>query len=259
MGDGPLGTGNNSPRIDSGTSARTTHTPRAPEGSDFFDEVLYYPVTATGAKIARKSLQYALGDPQGRYLLELWIGGTAAAEVTFASADWGDYMRKEPDLQAQIQHQLALDANALYAQLSSSGGRVEGEYHATFHGEVGRTSHTGVAISGGYFTGYQILHGSVKNATLNDVQIDGRFIAVRSPDSETAYRVTYSDLHFTWDDLIDVNRSYKMDGVLAKYARWEKDYTGGGAHPKDYAVHIKWTAAEPITIEVGKLAEFKNW
>lgn len=257
MGDGPLGTYNNSPRIDSGTSARIAHAPRSPEGTSFFDEVLYYPVTAWGAKVTRKSLQYTFGDAQGRYLLELWLSGTAPSEVTLDDAEWGDYMRKEPDLQAEILHQLTLDANALYPQLSASGGTLEGEYHTTFHGEVGRISHTGKAISGGYFTGYQILHGSVKNARLNDVQIDARFTAVRSPDSQTVYNVTYSDLHFTWDDLIDVNRSYGMDSILAKYARWEKDYTTGGAHPQDYAVHIKWTA-DPVTIEVGRLSEFKN-
>src|SRR5690348_12102494 len=117
MGDGPLGTDNNSPRVDSGTSARTTHRPFTPDGTHFFDEVLYYPVAATGARILRKSAQYAFGDPQGRELLELWLSGTAPAEVTLDSAKWGDYMRKEPDLQAQIQHQLTLDANALYGEL----------------------------------------------------------------------------------------------------------------------------------------------
>ena len=131
-------------------------------------------------------------------------------------------------------------------------------FTSTFHGEVGRTSQTGKAISGGYLTGYQILHGSKKSGTLNDVQIEGKFTA-QSKGSETTYTVTFSDLQFTWNDIINVNRDYHMDKVLANYARWEKEYTGGGAHPKDYAVHIKWTAPEPVTIEVtGFLPEYPN-
>jgi hypothetical protein len=33
----------------------------------------------------------------------------------------------------------------------------------------------------------------------------------------------------------------------------------GGAHPKDYAVHIKWRAAEPTTIDITDyLPEYQN-
>ena len=254
-GPGPLGTASNNPGIDAGTSARATHRSTEPHGTepDFFSEHLYYPVTASGAKILRKSAQYAFGDEQGRYLLELWLSGAAPAEVTLDGDDWGQYMRNEPDLQEQILRKLQVDAHAMRERLSDSGKRLEGDYASTFHGEVGRTSHTGKAISGGYLTGYQILHGS------NDVQVVGKVTAVQSKASETAYTVTYSDLQFTWNDIINVNRGYKMDKVLANYARWEKEYTAGGGHPKDYAVHIKWTAPESVTIEVtGFLPEYPN-
>jgi hypothetical protein len=177
--------------------------------------------------------------------------------VTLDGDDWGQYMRSEPDLQEQILKHLTNDANALSDRLSD--GQLEGDYTSSFHGEVGRTSFTGKAVSGGYFTGYQILHGSKKSGTLKDVQVEGKFTAVKSKGSDTAYRVTYSDLQFTWDDIISVNRSYGMDKVLADYAQWEKKYTAGGPHPKDYVVHIKWTAVEPITIEVtGSLQQFPN-
>lgn len=258
---GPLGTDGNNPGIDHGTSARTMHRSPEPLGAepDFFSEVFYYPVTATGAKVLRKGAQYAMGDAQGRYLLELWLSGAAPAEVTLDGEDWGQYMRDEPDLQEQILHKLTTDAHAMRDQLFGSGSQIEGDYNAVFHGEVGRTSHTGKAISGGYFTGYQILHGSKKTGTLNDVQITGRFKAVQTKGSDTAYSVTYSDLQFTWDDIINVNKSYNMDGILAKYAKWEKQYTSGGPHPKDYTIHIKWRAAEPVTIQVtGFLTEFPN-
>jgi hypothetical protein len=251
-GPGPIGTGGNSPGIDAGTNARTTHKSPTPAGNepDFFTEVFYYPVTAWGAKILRKGAQYSFGDEQGRYLLELWLSGGAPAAVTLDGEEWGQYMRAEPDLQEQIHHKLRVDAYAMRERLTASSGQLGGDYTASFHGEIGRKSHTGKAISGGYFTGYQILHGSKKTDTLNDVQIEGKFSAARSGASQDAYTVTYSELQFTWDDIINVNRGYRMDRVLAEYSRWEKEYTGGGAHPKDYVVHIKWRAAQPITIEV---------
>jgi hypothetical protein len=229
-GPGPLGTHGNSPGIDTGTSARMMHRAPEPHGTepDFLSEVFYYPVTATGAKLLRKGAQYAFGDAQGRYLLELWLSGAAPAEVTLDDADWGQYMRNEPDLQEQILNKLKTDAWAMRDRLAENAGKLEGDYQSTFHGEVGRTSHTGKAISGGYFTGYQILHGSKKTDTLNDVQVEGRFTAVQKGSDQ--------------------------------YARWEKQYTGGsGGHPRDYAVHNKWSAAEPVIIEVGgALSEFQN-
>jgi hypothetical protein len=255
-GGGSLGTGTNNPVIDKGTLARTQNTPRVPEGSkpdffhpgDLFSEVFAYPVAAIDAKIIRKGAEWTCGDKQGRYILELWLSGTAPDEITLDDDDWGEYMRKEPNLQEQIHKKLEVDAYALREQLKASPGRLEAPYESSFHGEVGEKK--GYVKYGGYFTGYQLLHGSKKTDTLKDVQIIGKFTAVWQGPPGNAYTVTYQDLQFIWNDIINVNPQYKMDRILANYARWEKEYTSGGDRPKDYTIHIKWKATEPVTINV---------
>ena len=255
-GRGPLGTEANNPAMDKGTNARIQIRPRAPENNkrdfmhpgDFFSEVLYYPVTAMGAKIIRKTAEYTLGDKQGRQLLELWVSGTAPDEVTLDDDDWGEYMRKEPHLQEQIHKRLELDAYTFRDRLKASSGRIEIDYETSFHGQVGEKE--GNVKYGGYFTGYQILHGSKKTDTLKDVQIIGKATVAWKGVSKTAYTVTYRNLQFIWNDIINVNPQYRMDRILANYSRWEKEFSSGGATPKDYTVHIKWNATEDVTINI---------
>jgi hypothetical protein len=196
--------------------------------------------------------EYTFGDKQGRYLLELWLSGSAPDEVVLDSDDWGDYMRAEPDLQKQIYSRLLSDAYAKRAQLSESReGHIGGAYQASFHGEVGRKSFTGKEISGGYLTGYQILHGSKKNETLKDVQIIGKFTAAwtGATGNPAPYQVVFEDLQFVWDDIINVNPHYKADLLFANYAKSENRYTSR-PKPKDYVLHIKWKADKPVTINV---------
>jgi hypothetical protein len=264
-GRGSLGTEANNPAMDAGTSAKIQHTPNAPIDSqgdalhpgDFFSEVLYYPVTATGAKIARKAAEYTFGDEQGRLLLEMWLSGTAPDEVTMVDEDlWGDYMRGEPHLQEQIHKQLEHDAYLMRDRLKASPGRLEFNYEASFHGQVGKTG--GTLKNGGYFTGYEILHGSKKTETLKDVQIIAKAVVEWKPKSRIAYTVTYRKPQFIWNDIINVNPKYKMDKILAGYSRWEKEYTSGGPQPKDFTVHIIWNAVEDMVIDVDTiLPEFK--
>jgi hypothetical protein len=254
-GGGSLGTNTNNPLMDKGTSARRQNTSRVPEGTkadfmhpgDMFSEVLYYPVTAMGAKAIRKAAEYTMGDKQGRQLLELWLSGTAPDEVTLDDDDWGDYMRKEPNLKEQIHKKLEMDAYQVRERLKASAGRLDEDFEVSFHGEVGEKA--GFIKYGGYFTGYQILHGSKKTDTLKDVQIIGKRTTVWRGTPGGAYAVTYHDLQFIWNDIINVNPQYKMDRILANYSRWEEEYTGG-AKPKDYSIHIKWKGTEPVTIEI---------
>ena len=223
--------------------------PQGKQERDWFKEDVYYPVGAQGYKLIRKTIGYAFGDKQGRELLEFWLSGKAADEVTLDSEDWGDYMRAEPDLQKQIYKKLESDAYAMRERLNQSSGRLEGAYECSFHGEVSKKSISGNQIDGGYLTGYQILHGSKKTDTLRDVEITGQFTAVRSGGVNTPCTVTYEKLHFVWNDIINVNVHYKTDRIFADYANWENRYTANPA-PKDYTLHIKWEAKEPIIIKV---------
>ena len=251
-GQGPLGTHSNAPATDRGTSSLTRNMPRTPVGDnlhpgDAFSEVFYYPVTAAAAKLARKATQLAMGDKQGRQLLELWMSGAAPTEVTFADDEWGAYMRAEPHLAAQIQAKLQADAATLAIRAKQSGAISE-LYRATFHGEVGNSSTT--LEIGGYFTGYQVLHGSAKQGAAGDVQIEGAVTASAGAGPAAGAVVTFDNLRFVWNDVIDPNPKYKADSVLANYAAWEKEYTTGGPKPRNYVVHIKWSAKAPVTIVV---------
>ena len=259
-GRGPVGTDANSPVLDKGTTAKLLNRPSAPENSkpdfmhpgDFFSEVLYYPITATGAKIIRKAVEWGAGDEQGNQLLELWLSGTAPDEVTLDDDSWGDYMRKEPNLQKEIQNQLKQDAYSFINRFKMGTKKIEFDYEASFHGEVGEKA--GYVKYGGYFTGYQILHGSKKTDTLKDVQILAKVTVEWKGAAPLPYTVTYKDLQFMWDDIINVNPKYKMDKILANYSRWEKEFTSGGPPPKDYSVHIKWKGTDPVTFSVNTSA-----
>lgn len=204
-------------------------------------------------KGGRKALEYVRGDARGRELLELWMSGTAPDEVALDSDEWGDYMRAEPDLAKQIYNKLEADAIAMRPRIddSRSQGHFEEPYNTSFHGEVGRTAPTGDDISGGYFTGYEILHGSKK--TVGDVQMMGKVTVVRSPQplgaDASVYTVSYTNLEFVWNDIINPNEQYGADKVSAFLARWENASTGRPT-PKDYTVHIQWKSKEPVGLTI---------
>lgn len=254
-GPGSLGTPQNNPIPDAGTSASTTHRPSRPHDGgkpDGYVDTLST-VGAPIFKAARKAVAAARGDDQGTQLLNLWMSGAAPDEVTLDSESWGNYMRAEPDLAKQIQRKLEGDAWSadMRAKVDSSSGVVNSDYSGTFHGQVGNKSPMGTPISGGYFTGYELLHGS--NRSVGDVQIRGKFKATRvtaaTADKLSEYNVTFSDLEFAWNDIMDANGSYSGDPPLKRYAEWENKYTGN-PEPKDYIVHIKWEAKESVTIRV---------
>jgi hypothetical protein len=261
-GRGPLGTPKHSPIIDQGTSALTETPP--PNGKHIAPlstpAVIFEAVVmssgiegAWGFKGGRKALEYARGDERGRELLELWMSGTAPDDVTLDSDEWGDYMRAEASLQDQLIKKLSADAIAMRNDVDQSDGEINGPYQGQFHGEVGRKSPLGTDIDGGYFTGYEILHGS--KLTVGDVQVSGRFKASRSEQTvkatkdELSYLVTYTDMEITWNDIINVNAQYGADRVFADLARWENAWAGKAA-PKDYAVHIKWKANQTVNVAV---------
>ena len=256
-GPGSLGTATNSPVSDGGTNALRQHRPPVSHGmddphslklEDDYFKVGGAIVAFTVLKGARKALYYVRGDARGRELMDLWLSGSAAAEVTLDSAEWGDYMRAAPELPKQIRDQLTKDSNAICLPLGDGPFRKTSPYQASFHGEVGTTAPLGGQISGGYFTGYEILHGSKKTDTLNDVEIFGQYTAVR-PQKGAACSVTFENLRFIWNDIIKLNAGYGPDTLGVRYARNENYFTGR-APPRDYVVHIKWESQQPITIEL---------
>jgi hypothetical protein len=258
-GRGPLGSRQNNPTPDAGTNPITQHRTNRPR--DGYVDTLS-PFGAPVFKAARQAAAWARGDAQGTELLDLWMSGKAPDEVTLDSDSWGDYMRAEPDLAKQIRSKLEADAwsNEMREKVDSSSGTVDIDYEATFHGQVGNKSPMGTPISGGYFTGYELLHGS--NRKVGDVQITGKVKATRvtaaTDNALSEYKVAYSSLEFVWNDILDANGSYSGDPPLKRYAQWENQYTGN-PEPKDYTVHIKWKGKDSITISVSNSVQLKTF
>ena len=240
-GPGSLGTPTNNPALDSGTSARVRNKPKRPLGTivwNCFEEDVFVPVAAHGTKLGREGWMFPRQDKQGRYILDQWLSGTADV-ITLDSDDWGDYMRAEPNLREEIYKKLNGDAHDMWETVQRSSGTVQQKYDTSFHGDVAIKSSRGKPKNGGYYTGYELLHGSKGGAFyragsqiypalgarggsvwLKDVQIKGEFIAVRSGAAGSPYTVTYKDLHFVWNDVVNPNPIYTKDPIYAGYAKW---------------------------------------
>jgi len=178
-------------------------------------------------------------DKQAWEIFDLWFKGKAPSDVTFDSAEWASYMGAAEGLSEQIRNQLTAHAESL-RDLVNRAGNQQDNFHVNFHAEVG-------GKYGGYTTGYQVLHGSNRN--VGDFEITGRFTAVRRGVPGTAYTVTYDNLVFIFNDIVDINKQYKMDVSLGQVAANMARCLDTGP-PKDYVLHIKWAATKPTNVEV---------
>jgi hypothetical protein len=180
-------------------------------------------------------------DKHAWQIFDLWFNGNAPAEVTFDSEEWASYMNASDGLQQQIHAQLTVHAQQLRNRLSRGPDRLREPFHLTFHAEAG-------SADGGYTTGYDVLHGS--NRTVGDFEIRGRFTAIRSGLPVPTYTITYDQVSFVFNDIVDINRKYKSDISFGRVAANMARCLNVGP-PKDYTLHIKWTAEKPVTMELG--------
>ena len=124
--------------------------------------------------------------------------------------------------------------------MNASQDRLQGPFKLNFHAEVG-------SKYGEYRTGYDVLHGSNKSA--GDLVVTGKFTSVRDGGPGDPYTVTYEQLVFVFNDIVDMDK-YKADvqfGVLA--ANMAKSL--GGLPPKDYILRIMWRGDKPWIYEFG--------
>ena len=183
----------------------------------------------------------ALMDDYAKEIFDLWFSGKAPAEVTLDNEKWANYMRAEKRVAEQIRNALSAHAELMRDEVNSSPGRLQNTFSWPFHGEV-------AGPSGGYRTGYELLHGS--NRSVGDVGITGQYTAVRSGAPGSAYTVRYEGLAFVWNDIIDINKTYKMDIQLGRAAGNMALCLHAGP-PKDYILHIKWRAEYTMEVHVG--------
>jgi len=142
-------------------------------------------------------------DERGSELFNRWISGQGG-RMFMQDGVWGDYMRANGLLSAQIHDALSKDAK-----------------NRTGTGPV--NIRMSAVIQNGYSTGYEMLHGT--HAGVGGFEINGF-----ATFNEGAF--TYQ-VQMIWHDIIDPNPQYFMDTV----------YSGvlSVLGPKDYEVHISWS------------------
>jgi len=242
---GPLGRPANSPLLDYDTLVRQPSRPPVPHRS-CSEEAPAFGITAQmmlqGAR--------ALMDQYAREIFDLWFSGKAPAEVVFDNQKWADYMRAEKRLPQQIENQLAVYADRLRDAVDKSRGRLTGNIDLPpFHAEVGQPS-------GGVTTGYDVLHGTNKAA--GGFAVGGRYTAVRSGGPGSAYAVTFENLSFVFNDIVDINKRWKADVQLGRIAANMANCLGTGP-PRDFTLRIKWRAEKPVTVQVNAKGEAPAW
>jgi len=259
-GRGPAGAATNSQRVDAQTSSRSRNMPQGKlcDPSQPPDDLLRGGAWAIlGGVLAA---QHFIGDDFGMELFLRWFSGLYD-DVTLDSDKWAAYMRAEEHLPAQIQTQLTTLAYGL-RRLNDADGTCEGEIKVVeqkpgmlrgtflwrFHAEVGTGGGNRLKY-GSYFTGYDLLHGSNKDA--GDFTIEGQFTVQRAGPPTSASTVTYDQLLYTFNDIADQNTKYGTDVSFARMSHNMSACMGLKNRPKDYRLHIKWKAESPVKIELG--------
>ncbi len=179
-------------------------------------------------------------DEYAREIFDLWFSGTAPREVTFDNPKWAAYMRAETKLAGQITSQLKAYAELIRDEVEQRGGRLMRPFSHTFHGEVG-------GPIGGYFTGYNVLHGTDKTA--GDFNVSGQLSAIRSGPAGGAYTVTYTGLIMVFNDVVNANKRYGPDVTGLRVAN-NIAKALNTPPPRDYVLHIRWTQPQLVSIPV---------
>lgn len=180
-------------------------------------------------------------DEYAREIFDLWFEGKVNGEVTFDNPKWANYMRAEANLARHIDTQLSAYADSLAAEVAANNGRLSRPFKLTFHAEVGSST-------GGYRTGYAVLHGSNKSA--GDFQVTGNLMATRLAPAQGVYTVTFNNLVFVFNDIVDANKKYASDVTGLRLANNLARVLRVGP-PRDYILRIKWSPVGPKVFQSG--------
>ncbi len=174
-------------------------------------------------------LNLSLFDERGKELLGHWLNGDVGREgLTLEGDNWRRYMLANEMLRPQIVEALKRDVN----------WRVgSGTVSTSFHAE----------IENGYFTGYEMLHGTHRG--VGDFQIRGTADVTTESDGKLMIRY---NLTYVWNDVIDPNFSYGSDEVSAWVLR--RLYS-----PRNYTVRVRWTAPCAVKVCNGEVTGGKGY
>ena len=184
-------------------------------------------------------------DEYALEIFDLWFEGKVIGEVTFDNPKWANYMRANDQLARHVDAQLNAYAEIIRSEVEAGNGRLPRPFSLTTHAEVG-------SDSGGYSKGYNILHGS--NKSVGDFLITGNLVALRPGPANSAYTVTYNNLVFVFNDIVDANKKYASDATGLQLAKNLARVLKVGP-PRDYTLRIKWSAQVPKTCQVSSYAE----
>jgi hypothetical protein len=187
-------------------------------------------------------------DPYAQEIFDLWFSGTAPDEVIFDSPKWADYMKADKGLERIIddvlfRHAKFLRDEALRAGKVLPDGRIDlrfQAYQVQFHGEVGTQT-------GGYNSGYAVLHGS--NRAVGDVQVSGTISIEQASVKAPSLTVKYTNNVLTFNDIVDPNYQYGSDASFDRLAR-SMTRAMGQRPPKNYTLRIVWREAGPWVYEI---------
>jgi len=189
-------------------------------------------------KLAEKAVaegMYLVGrllmDEEGWAIADRWLQGKTD-EVVLVEGTWKNYLMKDKKLKKEISDKISEHARSMEMALARGFDRLDGNLKLQFHGEVG-------SKEGGFFTGYDLLHGT--NENVGDFQINGNFSIHRSRDFPGMTIAYYKNLEFVFNDIVDLNKKYYADVLFGRIGKNIARAKGTGP-PKDYTIRIKWHA-----------------
>ncbi len=160
-------------------------------------------------------------DRAWRVILSHWLGGSGDELDLFHDGYFSDYMNANALLNNSIRSWL----------LTYAYGHSAGLINMRRHAE----------IENGYYTGYELLHGS--NGEVGDFEMWGGFTTERQGD----YLLYHFNITCQWNDKIDPNYSYNSDADLETFIRLF-GFPFPYFSPADYVIRIRWN--KKLTIKV---------
>ncbi|MCE5184781.1 MAG: hypothetical protein LLF76_01485, partial [Planctomycetaceae bacterium] len=175
----------------------------------------------------RRIINLDMFDERGQELFSNWLSGDYT-EITYTEGVWGEYMMANTILTPNLCNRVRSDAIS-----RTSSGQINNNFAA--------------AIENGYFTGYEMLHGT--NATVGGFTMVGSATVQR--DAACCYLIDYA-ITYTWNDIIDPNPRYRDDIILDWIFELFYD-------PQDYVVHIVWTQNAKVKVCNRRIVEFEGY
>ena len=173
-------------------------------------------------------------DTRGKELFDHGLNGKGKLFNRTGGA-WGKYMKAHDGLRAEI-------INGMWDELTNR--TASGGFNLSFHADLGDEYN-------GYFTGYQLLHGT--NAHVGDFQITGYAQVTNTGTSHgTSQIIKYTAMEYTWNDMGDVNHQYLLDELYF----WLIDLF---YEPKEYQIRIKWGGDFQVCKANGRIISIKGY